>query len=204
MLKRLLFPLFPISISPPLSRWDSLLRIRLPYVSTALSLGAGPSLAPKRVLTPRGVLRRSALDELDQFIDIHVSLLANLRLRSSDCLVRRRRSSSGGSGGGRSRSGTAGSLRHGGAETTTDAGSADLALGSLQSLHLAFFCLSAGGLLPLNVLDDSSEKLDVSEDLLRLAVIGAETFLEDGVRLFGGGKGGGNITGEEVSLGELV
>lgn len=173
-------------------------------MSTGLSLGAGPSLAPERVLTPRGVLRRSALDEFDQFIDIHVSLLANLRLRSSDGFVHRCRSSSSGSGGGRSRSGTAGSLRHGGAKTTTDAGSADLVLGSLQSLHLAFFRLSASGLLPLDVLDDSSEELDVSEDFLRLAMLGAETFLEDGVRLFGSGEGGGNITGEEVSLGELV
>ena len=51
----------------------------------------------------------------------------------------------------------------------------------MQPLELPLACLGARGLLPLNVLDDRLQQLDIALDLLRLCVLGSKSLLEDGV-----------------------
>jgi len=74
----------------------------------------------------------------------------------------------------------------------------------VQSLELLLARLRASGLLPLDILDDRLEQLDIALDLLCLGVLGTEALLKDAIGLLGSGKSGSDVAGEEVRLGELV
>lgn len=172
-----------------------------------LSLRSGPPLSPQSVLTPSRGLGRSTLDELDELVDVEVSLLADTRsLGGSSGSIGSRDSGGGGGRSGRAGSSSLSSRGRGdvGTEASLDRRTANTRLSGVESLKLSLSCLSTSNLLSLDILDHSSEELDISSDLLGLHVLGTKSLLEDRHGLLRGGQGGGDVASKEVSLGELV
>ena len=74
----------------------------------------------------------------------------------------------------------------------------------MQSLELLLARLRASGLLPLDILDDRLEQLDIALDLLCLGVLGTEALFKDGIGLLRRSEGSSDVSGEEMRLCELV